>query len=91
MDLGKRNEILKAIDQRLTRIMPYVLLWQSDRSRLLYWNKFGTPRTVLNKFDREDVIPIYWWYDSNRADALAEAMRRDQPLPAVPAEVHYTE
>jgi microcin C transport system substrate-binding protein len=91
MDLGRRNEILKAIDRRLTRIMPYVLLWQSDRSRLLYWNKFGTPRTVLNKFDREDVIPIYWWYDSNRADALAEAMRRDQPLPAVPAEVHYTE
>jgi microcin C transport system substrate-binding protein len=91
MDTAKRNEILKKIDARLTKLMPYVLLWQSDRTRLLYWNKFGTPKSVLNKFDREDVIPVYWWHDPAKAAALEAAMKSDTALPEPPREVHYTE
>jgi microcin C transport system substrate-binding protein len=70
MDLGKRNEILKKLDKRLTALVPYVLLWQSDNSRLLYWNRFGTPKYVLNKFDREDAIIPYWFVDAEKDDKL---------------------
>ena len=50
MDLGKRNEICKQIDQRLMALSPYVLMWQSPCHRLLYWNRFGTPKYVLSKY-----------------------------------------
>jgi microcin C transport system substrate-binding protein len=91
MDLAKRNEILKKIDERLTAIVPYVLLWQSDRQKLLYWNKFGTPKYVLNKYDREDAAAVYWWFDPDKAQALNEARRNDAALPALPARVEYAE
>lgn len=70
MDLNKRNEILKQIDKRLNEIVPYVLLWQSDNHRLLSWNEFGTPKHVFDKFNREDAIVAYWWYDKDKAQSL---------------------
>jgi microcin C transport system substrate-binding protein len=91
MDTGKRNEILRKIDAKLVAIMPYVLLWQSDRSRLLYWNRFGTPKTVLDKFDREDSALVYWWFDPKKSAELDEARKADRALPALASEVHYSE
>ena len=66
MDLGKRNEILKKLDKRLTEIVPYILLWQADNARLLYWNRFGMPKYVLDKFNREDAIIPYWFVDPKK-------------------------
>ncbi|HEX2612688.1 MAG TPA: extracellular solute-binding protein [Fibrobacteria bacterium] len=65
-DLGKRNEILKKLDKRLTDLAPYILLWQADNTRLLYWNRFGMPKHVLDKFDREDAIIPYWFVDAEK-------------------------
>jgi microcin C transport system substrate-binding protein len=89
MDLGKRNEICKQIDQRLMAQSPYVLMWQSPSQRVLYWNRFGTPKYVFGKFGDESDALIYWWYDAARAAALDDAMKRNVALPALPAEVHY--
>lgn len=91
MDAGRRKEILRKIDARLVQLVPYILMWQSDRHRLLYWNRFGTPRSVLDKFNREDSASSYWWYDPERARALEEAMRAGGPLPRLPEEVRYSE
>jgi microcin C transport system substrate-binding protein len=91
MDGNKRNQILRQIDSRLVAAMPYVLLWQSDRNRLLYWNRFGTPPDVLDKFDREDSAIVYWWFDAKKSAALDSAQKTDQSLPAAAAEVHYKE
>jgi microcin C transport system substrate-binding protein len=91
MDLVKRNGILKQIDTRLTQIVPYVLLWQSDRTRLLYWNKFGTPKSVLDKYNGEESASVYWWSDPQKLKALEDARRNDSTLPAMPAEVRYAE
>jgi len=88
LDLNKRNQILKKIDHRLTELMPYVLLWQSDKHRLLYWNRFGTPETVLDKFNREDSALVYWWVDPGKQQALESAMRDGIPLPAEPEQIH---
>ncbi len=91
MSLDKRNEILKKIDTRLNEIVPYVLLWQAAYTRLLYWNKFGTPDTVLDKYNREDSAIVYCWHDKDKDKALREAQRSNTVLPAYEAEIHYKE
>jgi microcin C transport system substrate-binding protein len=91
MNLDKRNEILKKIDKRLNEIIPYVLLWQADHTRLLYWKRFGTPQYVLDKFDREDVITTYWWLDQEKDKKLKEAMKNNTSIPLEPEKIVYTE
>lgn len=89
MDLGKRNDICRQIDKRLMALNPYVLMWQSPSHRVLYWNRFGTPKYVFSKYGDESDALVYWWYDPAKATALDDAMKRDVSLPALPAEVHY--
>ncbi|MGM0453860.1 MAG: extracellular solute-binding protein, partial [Thermodesulfobacteriota bacterium] len=62
-DIQKRNRICRQIDQILFEACPYVLLWNIDYTRLLYWNKFGTPPTVLSKYGNESSALWYWWSD----------------------------
>ena len=80
-DLAKRNEILKALDNRLAEIVPYVLMWQCDHHRILYWNRYGMPEKVLDHFNREDAIPVYWWLDPAKSAALDKAMKAGESLP----------
>ena len=91
MDIDKRNDILRRIDKRLCEIVPYVLLWQADHNRILYWNKFGTPRYVFDKFNREDCIVTYWWFDRTKNELLQKAMKADRSVPRSPEEVRYSE
>lgn len=90
LELAKRNEILAELDNRLTEIIPYVLLWQSDRHRLLYWNKFGTPETVLSRYGGYEDAVVYWWIDPEQEKALDEARRTNADLPKRPAVVKYS-
>lgn len=80
-DLAKRNEILKALDNRLAEIVPYVLMWQCDHHRILYWNRYGTPDKVFDRFNREDAIPVYWWLDPTKSAILDKAMKAGESLP----------
>lgn len=91
-DLKKRNEILRALDTRLTEIVPYVLMWQCDFHRVLYWNRFGMPKNVYAKFGREDEsIPVYWWLSTEKKQKLDAAMAEGKELPLEASEVHYAE
>ncbi len=90
LDLTKRNAILRRIDAILTAEVPYVLLWQSDRHRLLYWNRFGTPPSVLGKFGNEDAAAAYWWLDAENAAELDGALRANTPLPQLPEEIRVS-
>jgi microcin C transport system substrate-binding protein len=78
-DVLKRHAMCRQIDQIVYSECPYVLLWNTSSTRLLYWNKFGTPPTVLGKYSNESVD--YWWYDEEDAADLAEAMADDEALP----------
>lgn len=91
-DLVKRNEILKALDNRLTEIVPYVLMWQCDFHRILYWNRFGTPKSVYAKFGREDEsVPVYWWFDRSKSESLDSAMKNDSPIAKEASEVRIAD
>ena len=88
-NLEQRNRILRALDLRLMKLYPYVLLWQADKSRLLYWKGFGSPKYVLDKYNRENAVIVYWWLDSQKAKNLAEARKKGLALPKEAAKVYY--
>ena len=87
--LTKRNEILRKIDKIITDACPYIFTWGTDSTRLLYWNKFGTPDCVLSKFGDELSAPNYFFYDPDSDRELRAAMENGTPLPGRTAEVRF--
>lgn len=88
-DAQARHALVRRIDAILAREYPYILLWNTDAVRLLYWNKFGTPPTVLSRHGDASSARGYWWYDPDLAAELESAMDNSQPLPPAPAEVVF--
>lgn len=88
-DINERNALFRKIDAIVTREVPYVLLWNINYTRVLYWNKFGTPPQVLSKYGDESSAYSLWWYDEDAAQELEEAMKEGRSLPARPLEVKF--
>ena len=89
MSAAEREDAYRRIDKLVSDAVPYVLLWQTDEHRLLYWNKFGTPATVLGRLGSEEGVLSYWWYDEDRAEELRDAMESNTCLPSVPLRVDF--
>lgn len=87
MSAAEREEAYRRIDRLVSEAVPYVLLWHTDEHRLLYWNKFGTPRSVLTRYGDEEGVLSHWWYDLDRAHELNEAIRNNSFLPSLPLHV----
>ena len=79
----------RQIDALIAAEVPYVLLWQTDETRLVYWNKFGMPQSSLSRFGKEEDVLSYWWYDVDRAEELAESQAKKSFLPNVPELVDF--
>ena len=90
-DIEKRNEIVRQIDAILTEEQPYILLWNNDNTRLLYWSKFGTPVTILDKFGDEASAISYWWYDKEADNALKDSLKTGKSLPKKNPSVKFEE
>jgi microcin C transport system substrate-binding protein len=88
-DVQKRHDVVRRIDAILAREVPYVLLWNLNYTRLLWWNKFGMPAAPLGKYGGESSAHAYWWFDPDAAADLAHAMETDRALPARPAKIIY--
>ena len=80
-DINKRHATVREIDTILANDIPYVLLWNLNYRRLLFWNKFGTPKTVLPKYVGEAGAYSFWWYDEDSAADLEYARETGEPLP----------
>ncbi len=89
--MGERNDIVRKIDRIIYDACPYVLLWNINYTRLLYWNKFSTPKTVLSKYGDERSAYWYWWLDEDSLADLEDAMENDQPLPRKTSEINFDE
>lgn len=85
-DVRQRHDLCRQIDAILCEQCPYVLLWNIDYTRLLYWNRFGMPRNVLSRYGRSDYVSL-WWADEDAEALLEDAQASDEPLPARPAQV----
>jgi len=68
---------------------PYVLLWNINYTRLLYWNKFGMPDTVLSKYGDERSAYWYWWANPDLKAELNDAVSEGLPLPPKPVSVLF--
>lgn len=90
-DPAARHALCREIDRLVFAQHPYALLWNIDYTRLLYWNKFGTPPTVLSKYGDERSAYWYWWADEDSAVALADAQNRGQSLPGVKSTITFDE
>ncbi|HAO20285.1 MAG TPA: ABC transporter substrate-binding protein [Desulfobacteraceae bacterium] len=90
-DMSERNKICREIDKIVYEDYPYVLLWNINYVRLLYWNKFGTPDTVLDKYGDERGAYWYWWIDPDSEADMKDAVKKNTPLPAKPPSVHFDE
>lgn len=86
---AEREDAYRKMDKLITDALPYVLLWQTNEHRLLYWNKFGMPDTILSRNGDEDGIMPYWWYDIDRVEELKKSMENDGYLPSVPIRVDF--
>jgi microcin C transport system substrate-binding protein len=89
MAASEREDAYRRIDRLVAEAVPYVLLWHTDEHRILYWNKFGTPRTVLTRFGDESGILSHWWYDDDRARELKLAVSEKSCLPPLPLKVDF--
>ncbi len=88
-DIHRRQELLRELDRILTAESPYALLWNINATRLVYWNKFGTPDTVLSKYGDERSAYAYWWFDEDSAADLEDAMDTGAVLPGCPSTVTF--
>ncbi len=88
-DMQARNAIVRRVDGILARQCPYLLLWNLNYTRLLYWNRFASPPTVLSKFGDTSSALAYWWYDEDLAADLDAARSANTPLPPVPESVTF--
>ena len=89
--VAERNEAYRKMDAKITASVPYVLLWGTTTCRLLYWNKFGMPATVLPRFSREEGALSCWWADPDREDELSRQKSKGGFLPSVGECVSYFE
>lgn len=90
-DVTGRHAICREIDRLVYTEHPYILLWNINYTRLLYWNKFGTPPTVLGKYNSESGAYWLWWHDEDSEADLKQAMKDNSDLPPRPAEVRFDE
>lgn len=88
--VAERNEVYRQIDKLLCDQCPYVFLWNTDKTRLLYWNRFGMPPAPLGMYGSEVSAVSYWWYDPDAARELDEAMKNNTFLPS-PGDVEWKE
>jgi microcin C transport system substrate-binding protein len=90
-DINQRNQIMREIDQIIYIQVPYVLLWNINYHRLLYWNKFGAPDWGVPKYGDEYSAIAYWWLDEDSLADLKDAMQTKSALPLKPPSIYFDE
>ncbi|HOE01073.1 MAG TPA: extracellular solute-binding protein [Kiritimatiellia bacterium] len=90
-DVQKRAGLVRQIDGLVTRDVPYILLWNLNYTRLLWWNKFGMPDAPLGKYGSERAAASYWWYDPDAVADLQHAQALGRALPPRPARSTYSD
>ncbi|TGM01054.1 ABC transporter substrate-binding protein [Leptospira barantonii] len=88
-NVPKRNEILRKIDKILTAEVPYVLLWNTSATRIMYWNRFKSPKNPLGKYGSEKEASSLWWLDEAQSSKLNETILKKEKLPSVPEKVYF--
>lgn len=80
-NVDDRVKAIREIDGLVANDYQYVLLWSGPFTRVLYWNKFGTPRGYLSRSgdyfgsSGGPGFPQMWWMDSSKQATLEKALK----------------
>lgn len=88
--LQKRSVKLARLDQILFDEVPFLLLWQSDKTRLLYWDKFDFPINKLGKYGDESSTIVYWSFNKDKKKKLRAMRKSGKPQKREPDQLRYT-
>jgi microcin C transport system substrate-binding protein len=92
-NVADRIRIIREIDGIVANDYQYALMWYAPFTRVLYWNKFGTPPGYLSRSgdflgsSGGPGIPQLWWIDPAKQSKLEQALRD----PSMKLEVGPTE
>jgi microcin C transport system substrate-binding protein len=95
-DMKERVRTIREIDGILANAYQYILLWDAPYTRVIYWNKFGTPPGYISRTgDYYGGYKMYgvfqmWWVDPDKDARLQQAMRdTSMKLEVGPTEDRY--
>jgi len=83
-DLAKRTSLLRQIDGVIFNEHPYAMAWTISCERILYWNKFGMPPTVLHKYEDWRGVFSTWWVDPSKEQQLKAARKSGAAIAPIP-------
>ncbi len=81
-DRAEQKKIIREIDKLIYDEHPVALGWYARYHRVLFWDKFGYPDSYFTRIgsDPEADMMMLWWWDGDRAKALAAARAGDKTL-----------
>ena len=89
-DLNKRIAIGTEIDEIVCDIHPVSYGIKRLYRRFLYWDKFGYPEYMVDRFvgNYESIYQL-WWFDQEKIENLDNAMENDEQLPINEVDIKY--
>ena len=89
-DLDKRIKIGKEIDYIVCETHPISFGIKRLYRRFLYWDKFGYPEYMVDRFvgNRESIF-FLWWFDPEKEARLEKAMANDTSLPVGDVDIKF--
>jgi len=89
-DLDKRIKIGKEIDYIVCETHPISFGIKRLYRRFLYWDKFGYPEYMVDRFvgNRESIF-FLWWFDPEKEARLKAAMENDTSLPVGEVDIKF--
>ena len=87
---GRRIEIVREIDGIVNDAHPLSFGIARNYRRLLFWDKFGYPEYMVNRYGGNYAsIFDLWWYAPEQDKRLQEATENDTPLPVGDLDIRY--
>ncbi len=89
-DLDERIKIGKEIDYIVCETHPVAFGIKRLYRRFLYWDKFGYPEYMIDRFvgNRESIF-FLWWFDPEKEARLETAMNNDTSLPVGDVDIKF--
>ena len=89
-DQNRRIEIIREIDGIFHEEHPIAYSIARNYARVMWWDKFSYPEWMLTRYGGEhwDIFS-YWWFDKEKEETLANAMKNNESLPLKPIDMKY--
>jgi ABC-type oligopeptide transport system substrate-binding subunit len=89
-DLEKRIKIGKEVDKIVCDIHPVAFGIKRLYRRFLFWDKFGYPEYMVDRFvGNSESVFFLWWFDPEKEAHLKDAMLFDKQLSIGDVDIKY--